>query len=292
MARRHGLGIGITVVAAVLVIAWNVAGEVSASNGVNTFSQNLLRNFPTPPTWIDDATGGKPTIYLGQKITDPQGIWLMEFWNRGLTYVWSLDGTAPPPGRQAPGYVTPDAGPDGLLTGKSIPHGAPPGVDYMVADEDIAVPGKDLVRPQVQSVIKQDEFGFPIHKVVVTPAPWRLLKIDPPLRLASTPIGIEPDGWVTPPFGAHAGRARVQRLQPVLHPGRQAGPDQDHRLARRLAGEGQAGPRDDQGRPPDPRRGQAAGAGEGVAGAALDRAQRARRACSKSPVGAAARASR
>ena len=80
----------------------------------------------------------------------------MEFWNRGLSYVWSLDGTAPPPGRQAPGYVTPDAGPDGLLTGKSIPTGAPPGVDYMVADADIAVQGKDLVRPQVQSVIKEE----------------------------------------------------------------------------------------------------------------------------------------
>jgi hypothetical protein len=72
----------------------------------------------------------------------------------------------------------------------------------MVADEDIAVQGKDLVRPQVQSVIKQDAFGFPIHKVVVAPAPWRLLRIDPPLRLASTPTGIEPDGWVTPPLGA------------------------------------------------------------------------------------------
>ena len=39
------------------MIAWNVTGEVSASNGTNNFSQNLLRNFPSPPTWIDDATG-------------------------------------------------------------------------------------------------------------------------------------------------------------------------------------------------------------------------------------------
>ncbi|HZO62549.1 MAG TPA: hypothetical protein VFB35_06160 [Gaiellaceae bacterium] len=202
VARVRWAGLGLTLVAAALVISWNVAGEVSASNGVNLFSRNLLRNFPTPPTWIDDATGGKPTIYLGQKITDPQGIWLMEFWNRGLSYVWSLDGTAPPPGRQAPGYVTPDAGPDGLLTGKSIPTGAPPGVDYMVADESIAVQGTDILRPQVRSVITQDEFGFPIHKVVVSPAPWRLLRIDRPLRLSSTPTGIEPDGWVTPPFGA------------------------------------------------------------------------------------------
>ena len=49
-----------------------------------------------------------------------------------------------------------------------------------------------------QSVITEDAFGFPIHKIVVTPAPWRLLKIDRPLRLSSTPTGVEPDGWVTP----------------------------------------------------------------------------------------------
>jgi hypothetical protein len=199
VARRRAVALGVTAVAATLVVAWNVSGEVAASNGVNTFSQNLFRNFPKPATWIDDATGGKPTIYLGQKITDPQGIWLMEFWNRGLTYVWSLDGTAPPPGREAPGYVTPDAGPTGLLTGRSIPNGNPPGVDYMVADQDIQVAGKEILRPKVQSVITRDEFGFPIHKVVTTLAPWRLLRIQRPLRLASTPVGIEPDGWVTPP---------------------------------------------------------------------------------------------
>jgi hypothetical protein len=129
----------------------------------------------------------------------------MEFWNRGLTYVWSLDGTAPPPGRRAPGFVTPDAGPDGRLTGKSIPTGAPAGVDYMVADEDIQVQGKEIVRPRVQSVITEDAFGFPIHKVVTAPAPWRLLKIDRPLRLAATPTGIEPDGWMTPPLGSPDG---------------------------------------------------------------------------------------
>jgi hypothetical protein len=205
VARRRWVVAGITGTAVALLLAWNVAGEISASNGVNSFSQRLLRNFPTPPTWIDDATGGKPTIYLGQKITDPQGIWLMEFWNRGVTYVWSLDGTAPPPGRQAPGFVTPDAGPDGLLTGKAIPTGAPAGVDYVVADQDIQVQGTEIIRPKMQSVITEDEFGFPIHKVITAPAPWRLLRIGRPLRLSSTPTGIEPDGWATPPFGSPKG---------------------------------------------------------------------------------------
>jgi len=165
----------------------------------------LLGNFPKPATWIDDATGGKPAIYLGQRITDPQGIWMMEFWNRGLSYVWSLDGSAPGPGGRAPGVATPEEGPDGRLTGKSIPNGAPPGVDYMVADDDIQVQGKEILRPKTQRVITKDAFGFPIHRVVVSPAPWRLLKMDRPLRLAATPIGIEPDGWVAAPLGSRKG---------------------------------------------------------------------------------------
>ncbi|MGE5273842.1 MAG: hypothetical protein ACM3QU_08815 [Verrucomicrobiota bacterium] len=205
VARHRWAATGIAATAVALLLAWNVAGEISSSNGVNVFSRTLLSNFPSPPTWIDDATGGRPTIYLGQKITDPQGIWLMEFWNRGLSYVWSLDGTAPGPGGQAPGVVTPDAAPDGRLTGKSIPTGAPPGVDYMVADEDIQVDGKEILRPSTRFVITEDAFGFPIHRVVVAPAPWRLLRIDRPLRLAATPIGIEPDGWVTPPLGSPKG---------------------------------------------------------------------------------------
>jgi hypothetical protein len=223
LARWRWATTGITATAVALVLAWNVSGEVSASNGVNVFSRNLLRNFPAPATWIDDATGGKPTIYLGQKITDPEGIWLMEFWNRGLTYVWSLDGTAPPPGRQAPGFVTPDAGPNGLLTGKSIPTGAPAGVDYMVADEDIQVQGKEILRPKVRSVITEDAFGFPIHKVVTTPAPWRLLKIDRPLRLSSTPTGIEPDGWVTPPLGSPDGSPAFAAYNQFSTPGGRPG---------------------------------------------------------------------
>lgn len=220
---RRYWSLGIALSACALVLAWNVTGEVSASNGVNNFSQNLLKNFPSPPTWIDDATGGKPTIYLGQQITDPQGIWLMEFWNRGLTYVWSLDGTAPPPGRQPPGFVTPDAQPDGTLVGKSIPNGNPPGVDYMVADNTIQVAGEVIAHPKVVSVITRDPFGFRIHKEVTTPAPWRLLKIDRPLRLSSTPTGVSPDGWVTPPRGSEKGEPAYSAYNQFSNPGNKKG---------------------------------------------------------------------
>jgi hypothetical protein len=192
---RPRLTVGIAAGAAALVLAWGLAGEISASNGTNSFSQVLLGNFPSPPNWLDKATGQKPTIYLGQRITDPQGIWLMEFWNRALQYVWSLDATAPGPGTTPPGYLTPDIAPDGRLVGRTIEHGAPPGVNYIVADQDIQVAGKFQLQPTVERVITEDQFGFPTHRVVVQPSHWRLLRIDRPLRLQATPVGVYSDGW-------------------------------------------------------------------------------------------------
>ena len=193
--RNARAGLWVAGTAAGLVLAWNLAGEISASNGTNNFSQVLLGNFPSPPNWLDKATGQRPTIYLGQRITDPQGIWLMEFWNRSLQYVWSLDATAPGPGTTPPGYLTPDIAPDGRLTGASIPTGAPAGVDYVVADQDIQVAGRFLLQPEIRRVITEDQFGFPTHQVVVQPSRWRLLRISQPLRLEATPVGIYSDGW-------------------------------------------------------------------------------------------------
>ena len=200
--KRRGLTFGFAAGGAALVLAWGLTGEISASNGTNNFSQVLLSNYPSPPNWLDKATGQKPSIYLGQNVTDPQGIWLTEFWNRSLKYVWSLDATAPGPGTTPPGYLTPDIAPDGRLVGRTIEHGAPPGVNYIVADQDIKVAGKPVVQPVVKRVLTEDQFGFPIHKVVVEPTRWRLLQIGQPLRLQSTPVGIYSDGW-TGKFSAY-----------------------------------------------------------------------------------------
>ena len=46
VARRRWAVAGITATAVGLLLAWNVAGEVSASNGVNVFSRNLLEQLP------------------------------------------------------------------------------------------------------------------------------------------------------------------------------------------------------------------------------------------------------
>ena len=263
--RNPRAGLWIAGVAASLVLGWNVSGEISASNGTNNFSQVLLGNFPSPPNWLDKATGQKPTIYLGQRITDPQGIWLMEFWNRSLSYVWSLDATAPGPGTTPPGYLTPDTAPDGRLIGRTIEHGAPPGVEYIVADQSIQVAGQFVLQPEVRHVITEDEFGFPTHKVVVQPSPWRLLKIAPAVAPS-----VEPGRDLR---GRLAGQ--LQRVQPVLDAGREARLDPDRRLAGGVPGAGQeTGQRDDQGRAADSGCGQGAGARPRPPDAPLGRAQR------------------
>ena len=197
--RRAGM---VAVAAAGLVLAWNLAGQISASNAVNSFSQTLKANFPSPANWLDRADHGQTAIYLGQRISQtPDGIWLTEFWNRSLQDVWSLDGTAPGPGF----FLTPDAGPDGRLTSHTYPEGAPPGASYVVADAGIDVIGRQVAHPVITQLLTQDQFGFPIHKVSTRSTPWRVIRFSQPLRLGHNAIGIEPDGWSTPPPGSPPG---------------------------------------------------------------------------------------
>lgn len=148
---------------AVLVLAWNLAGQISGAVYSNDFSDRLLSNFPRPASWLDQVTKGEPALYLGQKIQDPTGVWLIEFWNRSLEHVWSLDGTAPGPGR----VLTPDlAAGDGRL----FPD---PGVRYVVTE-----PGVDLD-----------------GTVVARRAQWRVYRVNPPLRIAHSQTGVFADGW-------------------------------------------------------------------------------------------------
>src|SRR5205823_516000 len=104
IVRRGALVIAIA--AGAFVLVWNGAGELSAASASNAFSDSFLSNIHGNPTWIDDITGGAPTLYLGQQIQDPNSEQLLEFWNRSIKRVWSLDGTAPGPGP----ILTPDLG--------------------------------------------------------------------------------------------------------------------------------------------------------------------------------------
>jgi hypothetical protein len=157
--------------AALFVLAWNITGQMAAASASRNFSDELLQNYPRPLNWLDEADHGHPAMYLGQQITDANGLWLLEFWNKSLHYVWSLDGTAKGPG--------PTLSPDLVSTDGTIT--SVPGIEYVVVD-----PGIDLVGRQVESVE---------HRGGGAAQAWRLYEIAPPLRLADAVSGIYADGW-------------------------------------------------------------------------------------------------
>jgi hypothetical protein len=155
---------------ALLVIAWNGAGSWAANAGSHEASSAEMANFPDPPNWIDRVTGGRTTLYLGQTIQDPTGIWLNEFWNGSLRYVWSLDATAPGPGPT----ITPNLlGPDGMIASQRGD------LKYVLADPGIAVVGR---------VVAQPTFGL-------AGSSFRLFRIAYPLRLTHSITGLYGDGW-------------------------------------------------------------------------------------------------
>ncbi|HUH16044.1 MAG TPA: hypothetical protein VML35_09185 [Gaiellaceae bacterium] len=162
--RGHAIARAIALAAAVLTVGWNATGEVNAARGSVAFADAFMANLPRQPSWVDRATGGEPTLYIGQKIADANGLWLLEFWNRSVKRVWSLDGTAPGPGPA----LTPDLlSPQGELA-------ADPGYRYAVVERGIEVAGTPLR----------------------TEGSWRLYALEPPLRLAAAQRGIFGDGWV------------------------------------------------------------------------------------------------
>jgi hypothetical protein len=177
------------------VLGWTLTAQISAATASNSFSNDFTQNISPPLDWLDKATGGKPTLYLGQSIIDPNGLWIMEFWNRSLKHVWSLDGTAPGPGPT----LTPDlAGTDGRL----FPN--PTDVQYVVTDPGVDVVGKVVATHN--------------HKNAASTIPWRLVKISKPLRLAHAQTGIEPDGWVVSPDGIQPAKAAYSQFV-VKRPG-------------------------------------------------------------------------
>ena len=82
------------------MIAWNLTGQIYIASRAPTTTRR--RSWPgrrsTRRTCSTSSTGGASVTYLGQQVVDPNGIHLLEFWNRSIKNVWTLDGTAPGPG--------------------------------------------------------------------------------------------------------------------------------------------------------------------------------------------------
>jgi hypothetical protein len=169
------------VTAVCFVIGWSLIGEITGARASHSFSNQLLSNFLKPYDWVDQATGRKPTLYVGDRFNgDNNGLFLLEFWNRSIGGVVSLDGTTSDP---QSGYAALETA-NGTLTLEKQnfqPNTSHPDYGYAVAEEGIALAGHVL---KVQ-----------VHRVAGRDSHWTLYKLDGPPRLLNTVEGIFPDGW-------------------------------------------------------------------------------------------------
>ena len=164
LLHQRRIATWVVVAAVVASIGWSTWAEMAAAKYSNDFSALFYDGLPKPVNWIDEATGDAPSVYIGQKIADPNGIWSMEFWNRNVRHVWSLDGTAPGPGP----VLTPDLiSTDGRLADD-------PGYSYAVIDNGLSIAGTTVAQ----------------HGLL------RLVRIAKPLRLRESLAGVFNDGWI------------------------------------------------------------------------------------------------
>jgi hypothetical protein len=151
---------------ALLVIGWNLWGEIAAAQGSNRLSTSFRSVLPTPPDWIDRTTGRHRAMFIGQSLGGSNAFWSLEFWNQSMQDVWSVDATAPGPGPT----VTPDfANTDGVVR-PQLP------LDWIVA-----TPGID-----------------PVGALVAPVGGLRLFHVPHPIRLLETTSGLSPDAsWMS-----------------------------------------------------------------------------------------------
>jgi hypothetical protein len=152
-------------VAAALTLAWTMTGEITGARAANSFSDDFLRNLPEQLDWVDRVTGGQPALYIGQQFADPNGVWLLEFWNRSVRKVWSVAEPAPGPGPT----LTPD------VVDRFGRLSADPGYRWAVADRGVYLVG---------DIVAETKNG------------WRLYRLHPPLRLSRAVTGVFSDGWI------------------------------------------------------------------------------------------------
>jgi hypothetical protein len=162
---RQAAVAGVTLLAS-CVIAWNVGGEISAARAAGDSSDVYLAGFPLkPPNAVDRAVGDGSVTYLGQQLqARVEGVDLLEFWNRSIKHVWSLDGSAPGPG--------PTLSPDLATRGGRLSPA--PGTSYLLADSGV------------------DPVGTPIGTVQTL----RLYHLAGPIRLRSWVTNVGGDGWM------------------------------------------------------------------------------------------------
>ena len=168
----------IATVLALGIVGWNLTGEISAAAGTNSISHSAAATLRQPFTWVDSITHQQPTIYLGEGESDQTPEWMLEFWNRAIVSVGSLDGTVSGPG-PADG---PNLAVDGTLYWGGDP--ASPGRQYAYAVEDW--PCVDFAGTYR---------GKHLYRAGGGTKAWRLIELTHPNRLRAECTGIYPDGW-------------------------------------------------------------------------------------------------
>jgi hypothetical protein len=179
--RRVGAAaLGIAATLAVGILAWNVTGEISAAAGDITIARETGAILRHPYTWVDDISRGKPTLYLGQGVADQRSEWLLEFWNRSIVTVNSLDSSLVGPGPSG----TPNIAADGRIYWSLTPDA--PGRVYDYAVEDW--PCVDLAGTIAARHGYQGPSATGLRE-------WRMIQLTKPNRLRAACSGIYPDGW-------------------------------------------------------------------------------------------------
>ena len=165
-ARHPRVAAATAATVAIFALSWSLTAEIYAANGERIASDRQYAVMATPPSWIDRITGGEPTLFVGQGLTDHNPIWGLEFWNRSIRWLWGMDGTAPGPGARAtPNLVRVDGTHDPVELG----------AQYVVAVNGVAINA-----PKVTTI-----GGADLYRVS-----------GKPVRLRNTVTGIAPDGWM------------------------------------------------------------------------------------------------
>lgn len=204
---RARLTAAVVAAAAVGVIGWNLTGELAASAGTNSIARAAGDTLKRPFSWVDAVAHGKPTVYLGQEEIDQNPEWLLEFWNRSITRVSSLDGSL-----GGPGFA---GGPNFTRTGVLYQ-----GSDVAAGTWRDAYAVEDL--PCIQ--LAGTPVGTHPYRAGGLVLNWRLVRLSGPDRMLSDCMGIYADGWTTGNdsfyyrFSGPAGWLRVAYSRPENYP--------------------------------------------------------------------------
>jgi len=186
LQTRRGVAVGMTVALGVAILGWNVTGEIAAAASSNEIAREEATTLRQPFSWVDQITQHQPTLYLGQGVSDQTAEWLLEFWNRSITGVSSVDGTLGGPG--------PAGGPNFTSNGTLFWSSSPTtlGQQYEYAVED--GPCVDLA-----GTFRADH----AYSAGGLAKSWRLIQLTHPNRLNAECTGISPDGWSGPNDSAY-----------------------------------------------------------------------------------------